>query len=98
MASPKDIVWIKIGHRAPTLRLSCYSKSGELAGYVIFGFPEKNLYVLESGFYGNATYVVTDDWEVLSRMTKAELINGDLHQTRVVHLKSWSYEIRQLLT
>lgn len=66
-------------------------------GYVIFGFPEKNLYVLESGLYGNATYVVTDDWAALSRMTKAELINGDLHRARVVHLKNWFDEIGKLL-
>ena len=30
------------------------------SGYLIFGFPGLDLYVLESAYYGNATYVLTE--------------------------------------
>lgn len=67
------------------------------AGYVIFGFPKKGLYVLECGYYGNATYVLKENWQALSQLTKAELIHGDLHERRIVHLTNWPEEIRLLL-
>lgn len=66
-------------------------------GYVIFGFPEKDLYVLECGYYGNATYVLKENWQALAQLTKAELTHGGLHERRIVHLTNWPEEIRKLL-
>lgn len=70
---------------------------GGFNGYVIFGFPKKNFYVLESILYGNATYVLGDNWEKLSKMTKAEILNEKLHKDRLVHLRNWFGKIRKLL-
>jgi len=70
---------------------------GGFSGYVIFGFPEKNIYVLESILYGNATYVLGDDWEKISRLSKAEILNDNLHKERIIHLRKWFEEIRKLL-
>jgi hypothetical protein len=67
------------------------------AGYLIFGFPSKGVYVLESAYYGNATYVLEGDWERLSQLTKRELLDAALHKERIVHHERWDGRIRGLL-
>lgn len=66
-------------------------------GYLIFGFYEKNLYILESTQTNNATYVIENDWEMLSGLTKAEILENDLHKERVIHRESWFSEINRVL-
>lgn len=66
-------------------------------GYLIFGFPDGGIHVLESAYYGNATYILGEDWEELSRRTKAELLEGDLHEDRIIHREAWDEDIDQLL-
>lgn len=66
-------------------------------GYMIFGFPEKNLYLLESIHFGNATYVFGNDWEELSKLTKKEILDGNLFLNRIIHRSKWESEIESLL-
>lgn len=66
-------------------------------GYFVFGFPDKGLYVLESAFTGNATYVFGEEWERLSRLTKAEILSDDLQEDRVIHREGWEARIGSLL-
>lgn len=66
-------------------------------GYVVFEFPSLGLYVFESMFHGNATYVVTGDWEAVSKMTKSEIIHNSLHEYRFIHHDSWKDNIDTLL-
>ncbi len=66
-------------------------------GYMIFGFPAKNLYVLESIYFGNATYVFAEDWEELSKKTKAEILEAGLQEDRVIHREGWDNRVRMLL-
>lgn len=70
---------------------------GGFDGYVIFGFPSRALYVLESTQINNATYVLDKDWEELSTMTKAELLNENLHRDRIIHRENWFDAIHRLL-
>ncbi len=71
---------------------------GGFHGYVIFGFPEHGLFLLESSFEGNATYVFGERWEALSQLTKKEILAGNLQTARVIHRAvSWHGEIRQML-
>lgn len=70
---------------------------GGFDGYVIFGFPAKRLYILESTQINNATYVLDRDWEDLSSMTKVELLNNDLHKERIIHRESWFAQINRVL-
>lgn len=70
---------------------------GGFDGYVIFGFPSKRLYILESTQVNNATYVLDKDWEDLSSMTKAELLNNDLHKERIIHRENWFSEMNRVL-
>lgn len=66
-------------------------------GYLIFGFPEKNIYALESLFTGNATYIFEKNWEYLSRLTKAEILQASLQKDRIIHRKKWDHHINNLL-
>lgn len=66
-------------------------------GYLIFGFPKKNLFVLEAVNVGNATYVFDKNWQELSQFTKAEILMNRLQKARIIHLVSWFSEIRTLL-
>lgn len=70
---------------------------GGFDGYVIFGFPSRALYILECTQVNNATYVLDRDWEELSSMTKAEILNEKLHKDRIIHRKNWFAEVNELL-
>lgn len=65
-------------------------------GYIIMGFTDKNLYILESPFYGNATYILENEWEELSKKTKAEIINNDLCKYRLIHKEGWDSELEKV--
>jgi len=68
-------------------------------GYIIFGFEDKNIYVCESIHYGNATYVFAEDWEELSKKTKAEILDNNLQEDRIIHrVGSWDRRINELLS
>jgi len=66
-------------------------------GYLIFGFPEKNIYALESLFTGNATYIFEKNWEYLSKLTKAEILQENLQKDRIIHREKWDRHINNLL-
>ncbi len=66
-------------------------------GYWVFGFTVHGLYVLESRMLDNATYVLDADWQVVSQLTKAEVINTDLAVARLVHDGSWMQKLDQIL-
>jgi hypothetical protein len=70
---------------------------GGFSGYVIFGFPQKSLFVLECMHINNATYVLGEGWEKLSQMTKAEILDEHLHEARLVHLQGWHGRLERLL-
>lgn len=87
--------WDTIGHYEPDF---IAAGQGGFNGYVVFGFERLGLYLLESAVYGNATYVVGHDWQHLSQLTKAELLNEALHEERIVHrADSWPARINELL-
>jgi hypothetical protein len=66
------------------------------AGYVIVGFSEHDLYICESYYKNNATYVFAADWERLSQMTKAEILNQQLQKDRIIHMPGWQGRVRRL--
>jgi hypothetical protein len=65
-------------------------------GYVVFGFPQHGIYVLESAYSGNATYVFDHQWEEFSQLTKAEVLSTDVHETRIIHRENWPVQLREL--
>lgn len=72
--------------------------TGGFRGYVVFGFTNKDIYVLENIRYGNATYVFNEDWEDLSKLTKAEVIESESALERIIHRASWTNRIDRLLS
>jgi hypothetical protein len=70
---------------------------GGFRGYIAFGFPDKGVYCFESMYTGNATYVFSDDWAALSKLTKAEILSQHLQKDRLVHIAGWAYKIHSLL-
>lgn len=70
---------------------------GGFYDYMVFGFPAKNIYILESIKTGNATYVFGKDWEELSKLTKAEILNNDLQEERIFHSPAWEVRINEIL-
>jgi len=66
-------------------------------GYVIFGFNKLGVYICESIFYGNATYVFDKNWEALSRLTKAEILSEGLQRDRLIHRAGWDAALRDTL-
>lgn len=63
--------------------------NGGFNDYVVFAFEDKNLYIMENAFAGNATYVFKDDWMNISQLTKAEILKGNLQEDRLIHKKNW---------
>ncbi|MDU1891957.1 MAG: hypothetical protein E6767_14820 [Dysgonomonas sp.] len=72
--------------------------NGGFKGYWIFEFADKGIYVLESLYYGDATYVMGNNWERVSQMTKGEILNNDLHKNRLIHRLGWEKGIDKILT
>jgi hypothetical protein len=67
------------------------------AGYVVFGFTDRDLFVFESVYTGNATYVFGDQWERLSRLTKMQILDSRLHRDRILHREGWDIRVQSLL-
>lgn len=67
------------------------------SGYVVFGFEEREIYVFESANLGNATYIVKGDWESVSKMSKAEIIQNNLHEWRLIHRNDWKGRVKKVL-
>lgn len=73
-----------------------YGEEG-FKGYLIFGFENKAIFICESVYIDNATYVFGNDWEELSKMTKSEILKGNRHKEKIIHNKSWISRINELI-
>lgn len=70
---------------------------GGFSGYIVHGFSEKELYILESVEVNNATYVLSKNWEEISKLTKADILKNDLYEFRVIHSPGWYENIRKII-
>lgn len=71
--------------------------NGGFNDYLVFGFPEKDIFILESIRTGNATYVFDQNWEELSQLSKKEILDNELQQERIIHREDWENNINALL-
>jgi hypothetical protein len=67
------------------------------AGYAVFCFEEQDVYVMECQRPDNATYVMGNNWQSISQLTKAEVLNGDFHRQRIIHGPNWQTDVGKLL-
>ena len=65
-----------------------YGRAG-FRGYAVFGFKRRNIYILESAMPNNATYILENDWETISQLSKAEILSQELHKARIIHSENW---------
>ena len=93
----QEFIEARINHLMSFKPSSVASGESSFSNYLAFIFKDKNLVVLESTTIDNATYVFDKDWEACSRLTKSEVINGNLHKERIVHQKSWFTKISNIL-
>jgi len=70
---------------------------GGFSDYVVFGFQGRGIYVLESPALGNATYIFNNNWEDLAVLTKKEILEGKLHQARLIHNHCWQRALRSAI-
>lgn len=74
-----------------------YQGTAGYSGYIAFAFSNKNIYVLDSILYGNATYIFGGNWEEVSQLTKKQIIEDNLYKYRIIHDKKWKTEIKNIL-
>jgi hypothetical protein len=68
-------------------------------GYIILGFNSRKIFICESLYYGNATYIFNEQWETLSRKTKAEIIGKNLQKDRIIHRgEGWEDKINNWIS
>lgn len=73
--------------------------SGENGFRRYFGakFSEK-LVVFENLEYGNALYVMFEDWNVLSKLSRLELLSGKREGfARIIHKSGWEIELKKIV-
>lgn len=71
---------------------------GGFNGYLIFGFEEQSIYILESLNIDNATYILeSDDWESISKLSKAEILHNNYEKERIIHTKNWKNKVKNTL-
>lgn len=57
-----------------------------------------NLVVFENLEYGNAIYVMFEEWETLSKQSRLELLKGDTSKfIRIVHSKGWKKQLKSVV-
>lgn len=72
--------------------------NGGFSGYIVLGFKEKKLYILENLWYGNATYIFDENWETLSQLTKMEVLSNELYKQRIIHDPLWESNLNNIMT
>ncbi|HEY6162194.1 MAG TPA: hypothetical protein VI112_13260 [Bacteroidia bacterium] len=67
-------------------------------GYIVFGFKEKGVVLLESIHFGNATYVFAyETYEGLIGRNKQDILRNKLAKRRFFHKKNWEKRMRKFL-
>lgn len=74
-----------------------YQGAGGFRAYIAYVFKEKGVTVLESTQIDNATYLFNLNWEQTSQLTKAQILQNNLHIDRIIHSKGWLKKLGKYL-
>jgi len=67
--------------------------TAEFRGYIVFICGK--FAILESLMPNNATYILGKNWEDISKLTKTEVLNKNLHIARIYHYLDWEQKIKK---
>jgi hypothetical protein len=70
---------------------------GGFREYLAYVFNLEGFVLLESIKKDNAIYVFDKNWESLSKLSKADILNGKQYLCRIVHCKGWKEKVQTLL-
>ncbi|QTH70381.1 hypothetical protein [Pseudoalteromonas xiamenensis] len=70
--------------------------NGGFQGYIVYGFKQHGIFVLESMVRNNATYILNGDWQKISQLSKRDILDQSLHEERIIHNESWSTNLSRL--
>ncbi len=70
---------------------------GGFRDYLAYVFKKRRVVVLESVRMDNAIYVLDENWQALSQLSKAEILNDNRHLARIIHAKGWKPKLANLL-
>ena len=86
-------------HKIITMYEPSFVAVGEygFSGYIVYGYPDKDLYIFESNEIGNATYIFKGKWEDASKLTKRDIISGALCYRRFIHADNWEKNISECM-
>ena len=70
----------------------------EFKGYLVFYFKKKRIAVLDNPIWGNAIYVLKGDWQKISKMSKAEVLNQYPSTKRIIHRGDWKKRLSKALS
>lgn len=91
------IIWNRIETLKSFGPSQIYVGQGGFNDYLAYVFKEHRLVVLESIRKDNAVYVFGLNWENVSKLSKAEILNNKLQTARIIHSKGWKSRIALLL-
>jgi hypothetical protein len=75
----------------------CVLGSQNFWGYVVYGFKNENLFIFECNRLDNATYIFKGDWEQASRLSKTEILSGNIQEARLFHTSNWKTSLNKLI-
>lgn len=75
---------------------SIYKGIAGFNGYLAFIYKKKNIAIMESFYYGKASYVFDNNWMKYSQLTKREILEGHLQKERIIHDNAWKTKILRL--
>jgi hypothetical protein len=72
--------------------------NGGFDDYLCYVFRARDLTILESVKSDNALYAFDLEWEKVSQLSKAQIINGGLSKARIIHATGWKARLSELMT
>lgn len=71
--------------------------NGGFNDYIVLGFEDKKLYILENRKPQNATYIFENDWKELTQLTKGDILREKLQKERLIHTENWKEKLKSFL-
>lgn len=71
--------------------------NGGFNDYIVLGFESRNIFILENRKPQNATYIFRNNWQEVTKLTKKEILEENLQDTRLIHNFNWKENIKQIL-